>query len=102
MRAFLCRYILIVLIVAMLGYELRARAVLPQRSKRAHLGPLGVALVAFLVAFAVWTVDLRHIVCFPDSVFQGHAVWHVLNGVATFNIYMYFHPIAHPALPLSV
>lgn len=93
------RYIFGVLIVGMLGYEIRARMVLPKRQKLARMRPLGAALLAFLVAFAVWTLDLRHIVCFPDSLLQGHALWHLLNGVATLNIYMYFHPIAHPPLP---
>ncbi len=79
----------------MLGYELRARAVLPHRARRASLGPLGAALGAFLVAFAVWTLDLRGIMCAPDSLLQGHALWHLLNGAATLNVYLYFHPVAH-------
>jgi len=96
------RYIFMILIVGLLAYEMWARRVLPARARKARLNPLGVALATFLVAFVIWTLDIRHILCKPESLLQGHALWHILNAVATFQIYMYYHPIVHPTLPLRV
>jgi hypothetical protein len=40
------------------------------------------ALVALGASFAIWTFDLLHWWCTPDSLLQGHALWHVGSVVA--------------------
>ncbi len=42
-----------------------------------------LALGCHLSAFGIWTLDSKKIVCFPESWFQGHAVWHLM-GACTF------------------
>ncbi|MEO8358755.1 MAG: ceramidase domain-containing protein [Vicinamibacteria bacterium] len=39
------------------------------------------------VAFAIWTVDLLRWTCAPDSLLQGHAVWHLLGAAAAALLY---------------
>ncbi len=44
------------------------------------------ALTSMLVAFAVWNLS-QHGWCDPDSLVQGHAVWHLLGGVAAYLLF---------------
>jgi hypothetical protein len=47
-------------------------------------------LVTSIVAFAIWTASHGGgPLCRPESLFQGHAVWHVLNAVAFTLLYPY-------------
>lgn len=43
---------------------------------------LGLGALTMLAAFAIWVLDLFRIMCAPASVFQGHAVWHLLGALA--------------------
>lgn len=47
---------------------------------------LGILAIAFLI----WILDITKIFCDPYSVWQGHAIWHVLGAVAIFFLYVYF------------
>ena len=40
------------------------------------------ANLIFLFVYAVWILDKTHILCNPLSLFQGHAVWHVISAYA--------------------
>ena len=40
----------------------------------------GTALMA--LAFAIWTLDRECLVCAPESLLQGHALWHILGAIA--------------------
>ncbi len=42
-----------------------------------------LALACHLTAFGLWWLDSEKILCSPQSLFQGHAVWHLL-GAGTF------------------
>jgi hypothetical protein len=53
---------------------------------RLPLAPAGVALGCMLVAFAVWNAS-QHGVCDPDSLVQGHAVWHLLGAAAAYFLF---------------
>jgi len=82
------RYLFGLLIVAALGLERAAqvRGVRP-RAKSAHLA-LAVGILA--LGFAIWTLDITRIVCSAGSWLQGHAIWHVLGAVASWQLYMYY------------
>ena len=41
------------------------------------------ALATQALAFAIWVLDLKKLVCEPHSLLQGHAAWHLLGAVAT-------------------
>jgi hypothetical protein len=36
----------------------------------------------FLSAYFIWILDKTHIICYPNSIFQGHAIWHLLTAYA--------------------
>lgn len=44
---------------------------------------LGAVAVQAL-AFGIWVLDLKRIVCAPESLLQGHAAWHLLGALASF------------------
>ncbi|HHZ64680.1 MAG TPA: hypothetical protein EYN51_04145 [Flavobacteriales bacterium] len=48
------------------------------------------AIACFIIAFGLWILDIEHIVCVPNSLFQLHAVWHCLTALSGFFIYMYY------------
>jgi hypothetical protein len=41
------------------------------------------ALLVLFASFVIWTLDLVRWWCAPDSLLQGHAVWHIGSAVAT-------------------
>ena len=48
--------------------------------------------VSFLSAFGIWNLSLEgRPFYYPDTLFQGHAVWHILCGVASWTIYRYYY-----------
>ena len=40
------------------------------------------ANLLFLLAYFIWILDKTHLLCYPDSLFQGHAIWHLLTAYA--------------------
>ena len=48
---------------------------------------LSVGLLLF--GFFFWFVDYRKLLCFPESVFQGHALWHIFTAAAMVKMYFY-------------
>ena len=56
---------------------------------------IGGAVVAIAVAFVVWNLAKdRAPLCDPDSLVQGHAVWHLLGAVSVYCLYRYWSSIA--------
>jgi hypothetical protein len=56
------------------------------------------ATIAFGLAFLVWVLSwTQKPLCFPEG-FQGHAVWHVLSGLAGGFLYLYFRQEGEPKL----
>lgn len=81
------RYLFAALILAAIVIEAAGRG----RQKGKRDGRFFMAAFASLaVAFGIWNLDLRHIVCEPGSLVQGHAVWHLLDGLAVWFVYLYF------------
>jgi len=62
------------LLVAAVGVE--------WRSSRAGRRWLGAGAVLMGIAFAIWALDRWRILCAPESLLQGHALWHVLGAIA--------------------
>ncbi len=50
----------------------------------------GYGLLANIVAFAIWVLDNTQTLCAPDSLAQGHAIWHLLGAVAVYFNYRYY------------
>lgn len=51
---------------------------------------LYVGLALFALAYGIWILDNSHTLCTPDSLLQGHAVWHVLGAIATGCLFLYY------------
>ena len=47
-------------------------------------------LIANTVAFAIWILDNTGTLCAPDSLLQGHAIWHALGAAALYCNYRYY------------
>lgn len=56
------------------------------------------AVVCLAIGFICWILDKERIVCFPHSVFQLHAVWHVTTAVSLLCIYLYQRSENHNAV----
>ena len=48
------------------------------------------SLVAFIVAYIIWTLDENGTLCAPASLVQGHAIWHVLTALAAGLLFVYY------------
>jgi hypothetical protein len=48
---------------------------------------LATAASLMALAFAVWIVDRRRLLCDPESLIQGHAAWHLLAALAAACLY---------------
>lgn len=35
-----------------------------------------------ILAFVIWALDRERVICDPESLLQGHAVWHILGALA--------------------
>lgn len=57
------------------------------RSARAGRRWLGAGAAVMLVAFLFWGLDQQRLLCAPDSLLQGHALWHLLGAVAAACLY---------------
>jgi len=50
---------------------------------------LVIGIFLFALGYAIWILDYTKILCFPYSIFQGHAIWHLLTGLAIYFMYLY-------------
>jgi len=48
------------------------------------------SIVALLLAFGIWILDITKILCYPESFFQGHALWHMLSTLSIYFLYRYY------------
>lgn len=82
-RRWLFAAVLIAAIIVELGFARRLRA-----GVKTRLYVTGIATKA--LAFTIWNLDQRGIVCAPHSLFQGHAVWHLLGATALWLTFLYY------------
>lgn len=75
------------LIGAGLGIEV---AVLFVRRPSIRLRYLVGALASFALAYLIWTLDERRLLCAPGSLLQGHATWHLLTALSTAFTFRYY------------
>ena len=48
------------------------------------------SIITILSAFAIWVVDISKLLCNPESIFQGHALWHILSTLSIYVLYRYY------------
>jgi hypothetical protein len=49
-----------------------------------------VGLSTFALAYGIWILDNSRLVCSPESLLQGHAVWHIMGAVAVLCLFFYY------------
>jgi hypothetical protein len=69
---------------------------LPRRDPRR--APLLAGLGLLVVAYVLWVLDERGLVCWPDSLLQGHAAWHTLTAVSALMLVLHYAatPLVRP------
>lgn len=81
------RWLFAVILLAAITLELVfARPLRPQ----VRTGYYIAGVVANIVAFTIWNLDQRGQLCSPESLVQGHAVWHLLGAVALWFAFLYY------------
>lgn len=63
------------------------------RSRRVWMMYAG--LIVLVLAFSIWTLDQTPAFCQPDSLVQGHAIWHVLTAIAAFLVFIHYRRTPH-------
>ncbi len=82
-RRWLFAVVLVAAIVIELGF---AR---PRRARiRVSYYFAGIATKA--VAFTIWNLDQHGTLCSPESLLQGHAVWHLLGATSLWLTFLYY------------
>lgn len=51
---------------------------------------LWAAFAILMLSSTIWLLDRTSVVCNPTSIFQGHALWHILNAASILFIYLYY------------
>jgi dihydroceramidase len=67
---------------------LPATSGLPWRDPRRVLLYTGIGLL--VVAYGLWVLDDRGVLCWPNSLLQGHAAWHTLTAVSTLMLVLHY------------
>lgn len=60
------------------------------RNSVSILSLLKASGITLLIAASIWILDITNKLCSPTSVFQGHALWHILNTTSIFLAYLYY------------
>ncbi len=81
-----------VIIVLFIEYQIhKHRQVLPNKNF------LYSAIGLFALGFAVWIADITKIFCLPNSLLQGHALWHILTALSALFMFLFYRSEAEPA-----
>ena len=81
------RYLFAALIAVALWLEWRARS---DQDRSIDFRYLSASLAVLALAFGIWILDITHLVCAPESLIQGHALWHLLGALSSGLLYLYF------------
>jgi hypothetical protein len=81
------RYLFAVVLVTAIVIEL---AFARPKRRDVRLRYYLAGLLAKAVAFAIWNLDQNLVWCSPESLIQGHAVWHLLGAVSIFLTFSYY------------
>ena len=82
-RRWLFAVVLIAAIVIELGF---ARP----RRKGVRLSYYFAGIAAKTVAFTIWNLDQHGTLCAPESLWQGHAAWHLLGATSLWLTFQYY------------
>lgn len=49
-----------------------------------------IGISIFAVSYIIWILDNSKIICFPESIIQGHSIWHLLGALAVVFLSKYY------------
>jgi hypothetical protein len=52
--------------------------------------PLWTGVALLVVAYSLWVLDQRGVLCWPDSLLQGHAAWHTLTAGSALMLVLHY------------
>ena len=81
------RYAFAAIVVCALALELLVRR---RHRVQARASLLGGAVIASLLGFGLWILDITGRWCDPGSVWQGHAAWHLCGAAAAASMFAYY------------
>jgi len=81
------RYAFGLLILAGLALEVRVRKT---RAAAIDARWLAAAVGVLAIGFTAWILDITRIACSPESVLQGHALWHLAGAAASLLLFRYY------------
>lgn len=81
------RWLFAVLLIGAIGVEMVFAR--PQRPG-ARVAYFLWGLVVMGIAFGIWILDQNGIVCAPHSLWQGHALWHLLGATSLGLLFAYY------------
>lgn len=81
------RHIFIVALISALLLEIKLRR---KKNTVIHSKYIIYAFVMMLISFIIWLLDTFKIICYPESLFQLHAIWHLSGTFAAGLLYLYF------------
>jgi dihydroceramidase len=82
-RRWLFAVVLVAAIVLELGFARPRRA-------RVRVSYYFAGIMTKATAFAIWNLDQHGTLCTPYSLFQGHAVWHLLGATSLWLTFLYY------------
>jgi dihydroceramidase len=81
------RYVFAIVLIVALLFEYYFRMKAKPRIETRWLR-IGIGLLA--LAYIIWILDNTRLVCFSDSLVQGHAIWHILGAVSVLFLHRYY------------
>ena len=81
------RYVFAIVLIVALYFEYTFRLKAKPRIEVRWLR-VGIGLLA--IAYFIWILDNTGLVCFENSLLQGHALWHILGAVSVFFLHRYY------------
>jgi len=90
--------IVVPLVIGILVSTLKVRANSQKFQGKFHTSLFTTAVVCLGVGYVCWLLDRHRVVCFPHSVFQLHAVWHIATAISLLCIYLYQRSENHPTV----
>lgn len=81
------RFLFAILVIGIIIVEL----IIKRRSNEPSSNRYIVRAIAVMtIAFAIWITDYTRLLCDPSSIIQGHAIWHVLGAIASWQLYLHY------------
>lgn len=81
------RFLFAILVIGIIIVELIIKQ---RRSEPSSNRYILRAIAVMTIAFAIWITDYTRLLCDPSSIIQGHAIWHVLGAIASWQLYLHY------------